>query len=404
VISRRLVLPALVVLIVAVWWASGLGRLPADPRRFFSEQEIARANDYQRPRYAAYAIGTLLGLAALAALAFTPAADLLLRPVRSWPWPLAAASAVVLTMAAVAVARLPVSFWRGYLHERTWGFSTQSVAGWFGDWAKALGVSVVISALVLVGLVALIRLFPRAWPGIAAVAGGVVVVLLTYLAPVVFEPLFNRFEPLEDRELAVDLMGLADQAGVPVKEVLVSDASRRTTKENAYVSGFGSTRRLVVYDTLLRKADRDEIVLVVAHELGHRRERHVEWGTAIGAAATAVGIVLLWLLLRSDDVLRASRVTAAGDPRIVPFLIFTVAVLNLITLPPSNWLSRRFERAADSFALKLTGDEDAYVRTERGLALRNLADLDPGPLTYRFLFTHPAPAERIAVAAEVERQ
>jgi STE24 endopeptidase len=404
VIARRLILPALVVLIVAVWWASGLGRLPAEPRRFFSEQEIARANEYQRPRHTAYAIGTLLGLAALAALALSPAGDLLLRPVRSWPWPLAAAGAVVLTMATVAVIRLPVSFWRGYLHERTWGFSTQSVAGWFGDWAKALGVSAVIGALVLVGLVALIRLFPRAWPGIAAGAGGVVVVLLTYLAPVVFEPLFNRFEPLADRELAVELMGLAERAGVPVREVLVSDASRRTTKENAYVSGFGSTRRLVVYDTLLRKADRDEVTLVVAHELGHRRERHVEWGTAIGAAVTAVGIVLLWLLLRSDAVLRGSRVTAAGDPRIIPFVIFAVAVLNLITLPPSNWLSRRFERAADSFALELTGDEDAYVRTERGLALRNLADLDPGPLTYRFLFTHPAPAERIALAAEVERE
>jgi STE24 endopeptidase len=402
-IARRLVLPALVLLIVGVWWASGLGRLPADPRRFFSEQEISRANDYQCPRYAAYALGTILGLAVLGALAFTSAGDLLLRPIRSWPWPLAAGAAVVLTTLAVAVVRLPVSFWRGYLHERAWGFSTQSVAGWFGDWAKAFGVSVVISALVLTGLLALIRLFPRVWPALATVAGAAVVVLLTYLAPVIFEPLFNRFEPLEDRELASDLMGLADRAGVPVREVLVADASRRTNKENAYVSGFGTTRRLVVYDTLLRKADSDEIGLVVAHELGHRRHRHVEWGTAIGAAATAAGIVLLWVLLRSDAVLRATRSTAAADPRIVPFIIFAVAVLNLITLPPSNWLSRRFERSADSFALELTRDEDAYVRTERGLAIRNLADLEPGPLTYRLLFTHPAPAERIALAAEMER-
>jgi STE24 endopeptidase len=256
--------------------------------------------------------------------------------------------------------------------------------------------------LVLAGLVALIRLFPRAWPAIAAVAGAAVVVLLTYLAPVVFEPLFSRFEPLEDRELAAQLMGLADRAGVPVREVLVSDASRRTTKENAYVSGFGSTRRLVVYDTLLRKADRDEIALVVAHELGHRRERHVEWGTAIGAAATAAGVLVLWLLLRSDAVLRATRASAAGDPRIVPFVVLAVAVLNLLTLPPSNWLSRRLERSADAFALELTGDREAYVRTERGLALRNLADLDPDPFTYRLLFTHPAPAERIALAEEVQ--
>jgi STE24 endopeptidase len=402
-VARRLTLLALVVVILAVWWASGFGRVPADPRRYFTEQEIERASDYQGVRYVAYAIGTILGLALLAALAFTPAGDLLLRPVRSWPWPLAVAAAVVFTSVAVAAARLPVSFWRGYVHERAWGFSTQSVAGWFGDWGKALGISVLISALVLTGLVALIRLLPRTWPAVAAVAGAGVVVLLSYLAPVIFEPLFNRFEPLEDRELATELMQLADRAGVPVREVLVADASRRTTKENAYVSGFGTTRRLVVYDTMLRKADRDEIELVVAHELGHRRLRHVEWGTAVGAAATAAGVVVLWLLLGSDIVLRAARATSATDLRVVPFVIFMVAALNLLSLPPANWLSRRIERSADRFALELTGDRDAYVRTERGLALRNLADLDPGPLVYRLLFTHPAPAERIALAGQVER-
>jgi STE24 endopeptidase len=116
----------------------------------------------------------------------------------------------------------------------------------------------------------------------------------------------------------------------------------------------------------------------------------------------AAGVFVLWFLLRSDPVLRASRAAGPGDPRIVPLVLLVATVLNLVTLPPSNWLSRRFERSADQFALELTGDQDAYVRTERGLALRNLADLDPGPLTYRLLFTHPAPAERIALAEETE--
>lgn len=401
--ARRLAVLALAVAIVGIWWASGLGRTPADPRRFFTEEQISRADDYQGPRYAAFAVGTAIGLVVLAALAFTRAGDLLLRPVVSWPWPLTAVASVLLTILVVAVARLPVSVWRGYLHERTWGFSTQSLAGWFGDWGKALVITAGISALVVAGLVALIHLLPRVWPVVAAVAGAVVVVVLSYLAPVVFEPLFNRFVPLEDREFAVELMGLADRAGVPVREVLVADASRRTTKENAYVSGIGATRRLVLYDTLLEKAARDEVALVVAHELGHRRERHVEWGTVIGALAMAAGVFVMWLLLRSDSVLRAARAAGPGDPRIVPLVLLVASVLNLVTLPPSNWLSRRFERSADRFALELTGDRDAYVRTERGLALRNLADLDPDPVTYRLLFTHPAPAERIALAEETER-
>jgi STE24 endopeptidase len=403
VTARRLALLALAVVIVGIWWTSGLGRTPADPRRFFTEDQITRSNQYQGPRYVAFAVGTAVGLAVLAVLAFTPAGDLLLRPVRSWPWPLAAAASVLLTMVVLTLARLPVSIWRGYFHERAWGFSTQSVAGWFGDWGKALALSVGISALVLTGLIGLIRLLPRAWPVAAAVAGAAVVVVLSYLAPVLFEPLFNRFAPLEDRELAAELMGLADRAGVPVREVLVADASRRTTKENAYVSGIGATRRLVVYDTLLERAARDEVALVVAHELGHRREHHVEWATLVGAVATGAGVLVLWLLLRSDSVLGAARAAGPGDPRIVPLVILMATVLNLVTLPPSNWISRRFERAADRFALDLTGDREAYVRTERGLALRNLADLDPGPLTYRLLFTHPAPAERVALAAETER-
>ena len=396
--SRHLLLIGLLVVVAGVWWASGLGRTPADPRSAFTQQQIERARDYHAPKYAAWTLAAAADLALLSALVFTKTGQRLLQPIRSWPWLAAAAATAALVVLTRAIVRLPFSFWSGFLHERAWGFSTQSAVAWFGDWGRSLAVSAVIVGVVFVGFAALVRALPRGWPGAAAAGAAVLVAALSFLWPLLVEPLFNRFTPLENRELAVELSALADRAGVPISEVLVSDASRRTTKENAYVSGFGASRRLVLYDTLLERADDDEVALVVAHELGHRREGHVEKGALIGMASAAGVVGALWLLSRSRGLLSAAGAEGPGDPRFLLVLALFVAVFTLATLPPSNWLSRRFETSADRFALELTGDRETYVRTERGLALRNLSDLDPGPLVYRFLFTHPAPAERIAIA------
>ena len=385
----------LLIPLLLMWWASGLGRIPADPRDYFTPEQIARASAYQVPRYVGTLASTVLGFAVLAVLAFTSVGDRVLLPLRRWPWPVAVAGAVAAVVVIRAVVRLPISFWQGYLHEKTWGFSTQSVPGWLGDWAKSLGVGVLLTGVVFVGLFAAVRLVPRAWPAVVAVGVAGVTVALSFLGPVVLEPVFNRFRPLEDATLAGELRELSRRAGVPVRDVLVSDASRRTTKENAYVSGFGSTKRLVLYDTLLGKADRDEVRLIVAHELGHRRARHVEIGTLIGAVGAAATVIAIWLLIRAG-MIRGGP----ADPRSVPLLLLLIGALTLVVQPPANWLSRRFEREADRFSLELTGERDAYLKAERGLALRNLSDLDPNPATYRFLFTHPAPAERLALAQE----
>jgi STE24 endopeptidase len=398
-LNGRLVLAIVVVAAAILWWASGLGRRAVDPREFFTEEQIETARAYQTPRYVGYAAGVVLGLAVLIVLAFTPVGHRLLRPVRGLPWPVAAAAAAVLVLLVRAAVRLPISFWRGHVHERAWGFSTQSAAGWMLDWAKALGISIVLTAVVYIAFTGLVRGFPRAWPWLSAAGAGLLVVVLSFLSPVVIEPIFNRFTPLDDPSLVRELKTLSERAGVPVAEVLVADASRRTTKENAYVSGFGQTRRLVLHDTLLRRS-RDEVSLVTAHELGHRRHRHVELGTLLGAAAAAFSVVVLWLVLRSGVAVSAARATGLADPRLLPLLILVVSLWSLAIQPPGNWISRRFEADADRFALQITGESETYIETERGLALRNRSDLDPNPVAYRLLFTHPAPAERIALATE----
>ncbi len=346
----------------------------------FTPDQFERARRYHRPLYFAFGLELALGLVVLTLLAAF--ADW-----RIGPWWLAGAVSAGAAVGLVAVARLPVDFWRGYLYERRWGFSTQSVAGWVADVLKQLLVSCVLAAVAVLGLVALARAFPRWWPAIAAPGAALLVLALGLLAPLVLEPLFNRFAPLGDRELADELRALAERAGVPVRDVLVADASRRTRKVNAYVSGLGATRRVVVFDTLLERSQARELKLVVAHELGHRRARHVAKGTALGMLGAAGLVLVLWLVLEDPR-----------DPTVAPLVLLVAALLELVFLPLGTWLSRRWERQADGFSLELTRDREAFETAHRELALANLSDLDPPRWLYALLFTHPTAPERIAAA------
>jgi STE24 endopeptidase len=358
---------------------------------FFTREEMQRARRYHRPLYALRLGELALGIAVPAALAFAHAGRLF--DDRSWPVETMALTALVLVIQAVLL--FPASLWR-YRREREWGFSTQTARAWILDRAKALAIAAAITCLALLGLVASARLWPTWWPLVAAAGAALFVLFLGFIAPVVLEPVFNRFRPLVDEELADDLRALADRAGVPVRDVLVADASRRTRKHNAYVSGLGQTRRVVVWDTLLDNARPEELRLVVAHELAHRRFRHVAWGTALAMAGTAAYVVVLWAALRWDALRSSLGVEGVRDPGIVPFALFLGAMLELVALPVYTALSRRFERAADRFSLDLTGDAKAYEAVHRSLAIANLTDLDPPRAYYLVFHSHPTAPERLA--------
>src|SRR5436305_6667817 len=244
----------------------------------FTADEIARARRYHRPRYVALGADLALGVAALAALTQLSLPLLLAPPV---------------VAALAAAARLPVAWWR-YRHDRAWGFATQPPRSWAVDRAKAIAIDAALTLAALAPLYWLARRFPHGWVWPAAAGAALLVFLLGFLAPVVLEPVFNRFRPLEDEALAARLHALAADAGAPLREILVADASRRTTKSNASVSGIGRTRRVVLWDTLLSTPP-EEIELAVAHELGHRRHRHV----AVNVALAMLGVVVFVLVLRA---------------------------------------------------------------------------------------------------------
>jgi STE24 endopeptidase len=351
----------------------------------FSADEIERGRRYHRPRYVSQLVEFVLSVVALALLAFTGLGDALLPEVRWW---LQALTYPTIVLAVLELVQIPTAYWRGYAHERRWQLSTQSASGWAVDRLKGFAVSAAIATILLFGFFAVARSVD-AWVLVVAPLAALAVVLLTFIAPVVLEPVFNRFEPLGDEELADDLRRVAERAGVPVRDVLVADASRRTNKQNAYVSGFGATRRVVIFDTLLAAADPAELRAVLAHELAHRRYRDVLNFTLIGVVIAVAVVVLLWALL--DD---------PGNPRTTPAILLVLALVQPALLPLLAAISRRWEYRADRFALQTTGEARGLEQAFRRLVDANVADLAPPRLVYWLRHSHPTVPERIAAIRE----
>ncbi len=244
---------------------------------------------------------------------------------------------------------------------------------------------VVPTAVGLVLVVAAAHRWRRAWPAVVGVGLAGFVLVASFVHPLLVEPLFNRFTSLPDGPLRSEVLALAEREQVPVDDVLVADASRRTTSLNAYVSGFGSTRRVVLYDTLVEDAPQDETLAVVAHELAHARHDDPLVGTALGAAGVLAGVGLLGLVVGGS----------IRDPRRVPQVLALVAVVTLLASPVEAGISRRIEVRADVDGLAATGDAASFVALHRRLALRSLADPTPPAWSQWWFGTHPTVLERV---------
>jgi STE24 endopeptidase len=293
---------------------------------------------------------------------------------------------------------LPLGYVRGYVIQKAWGLSTQSGPAWLLDQVKGLGVSVVIAAIAAVAFFGLVRWQPHTWWLWGAGAFTILTAALVFLYPVAIAPLFNRFTPLADTALVQRIEDVAGRAGVEVDEVLVADASRRSTAENAYVAGLGATKQVVLYDTLLANGSGDETLFVVAHELAHESEDHVLKNVGLSAVGLVLGFgVLAWLVTRGP-LLAWTGASGLADLRVIPGLVLFATVAGLLLTPVQSAVSRSFEGAADRIAFELTGDPDPAVRAFRRLALANIADLRPPAAAVWLLYSHPPIAERIAAA------
>lgn len=320
--------------------------------------------------------------------------------------PVAEACAIASYAAGAWQLGLPSRAWRDLVLEHRYGLSTQRGRSWLADQLKALALSLPVETLIGQGVLAAIRRWPRRWWLALSLATAPLAALFSFLFPVVVAPRFNRYRPLEDEALAARLRDQAAAAGIQVSEILVTDLSRRTRKANAFFAGLGRTRRIVLGDTLLDEFAPDEIVVILAHELGHQAHRDL-WRLIL--ASTAQVTLTIWLAQRLAE--RATRyhgrrigLTRLDRPAALPLIAWLAALAGLALAPAANAFSRRIERQADRFALELTGDPGAFIRAMQRLAVQNLSDPEP-PRLERWLFSsHPSIAERVAAARQFARQ
>jgi len=281
---------------------------------------------------------------------------------------------------------------------RRYELSTQTWRSWTVDVLKGYAVGAVLAAVALVGFYALVRTSPDWWWVWAGLGAAILIVLLTFVFPVLVEPIFNKFRPMPGGPLRSALLALAERDGVPVRDVLVADASRRTRAVNAYVSGLGPTRRIVVFDTLVERAEPAEVESVVAHELGHAKDRDVATGTVLGALGASSAVIAVYLVGHWTALLHLAGVDQVTDPRGVALLAALAAVAGLVTGPMQSALSRRIEARADAHALALTDDPVTFEAMEGRLSVTNLADPDPPRWEHVLFASHPTTVERMAAA------
>lgn len=358
----------------------------------FTPAQIARASAYSHAARWLSRADLLVTLALACGLGFTSFGRRVAARVGGpWWW-----RAIVLAVVTVVLGRLgglPLAL-ALQREDLRYGVSRESWAAYLRDVALGTLVTAVATVIALVVLLAVARRWRRAWPAIAAVVIAALVMLGSFVYPLLVEPLFNHFESLPDGSLRTQVMRLAAQEHVHLGDVLVTDASRRTTELNAYVTGFGSTRRVVLYDNLVRDLPRGQILSVVAHELGHARHDDVLTGTLLGVAAAFAGVGLLGLLV-------GRRYDGVRDPAVVPLLLALFALGSTLALPVENTISRQIEARADVDALRTTRDEASFVALQRRLAVSSLADPTP-PAWSQFCFgSHPTALQRIAMAGRV---
>lgn len=355
--------------------------VPVDAADFFTPAEIDRAEDFRTPQLVLYGVILLVEAGGLVYLIRRGAARL----PRS---PLAAGAVVSLALTAVTLPLAAIMRQRGI----DVGLVTRAWDGWAGDVAKSAAIGAVLAALGA-GLAALLaRRFGRRW----WMPGSVLVVLVggafLFAGPVVLDPLFNRFTPLPAGELRSDVLALAAEAGVDVGEVYEMDASKRTTAANAYVTGLGSTKRVVIYDNLLRDFSPEQVRVVVAHELAHVHYSDLRNG------------LLYVLLVAPFGVFAVTRLTAwwsGGDQRRwVPALALALGMVSTSVMMVSNQLSRDVEARADAYALRLAGDGavEPFVQFQRKITITNVGDPDPPGWIHGLLGTHPTAMQRIGIA------
>lgn len=295
-----------------------------------------------------------------------------------------------------SIITAPLDYISGFVLPHRYGQSTQSFGDWLKDQLKGLALGGVLGLIILLVIYGLLTVTPNTWWLWAAGVMLLFSVLLSNLAPVLIFPLFYKYKPLDDAELVARLTQLAERAGTRVNGVFAFDMSSKTVAANAALMGLGSTRRIVLGDTLVGQFTHDEIETVLAHELGHHVHRDLPLGILVQSGLTLIGFWLANAVMRWG--VAYFGYSGLADPATLPLLIVALAVFGLVTMPLGNAWSRWREVLADRYALETTGKPQAFINAMTRLANQNLADAEPPAWVEFLLHSHPSINKRVALA------
>jgi Zn-dependent protease with chaperone function len=299
--------------------------------------------------------------------------------------------------ALVAVANLPLAYYAGFVRQHAYGLSTQTLAKWASDEAKGVAVSCVLTALVVWIPYFLLRRSPKRWWLLTGLASLPLTALLLVVAPVWIDPLFNRFGPVKDKSLEVALLDLASRAGIEGSRVFEVEKSEDTKTVNAYVTGFAATKRIVLWDTIIAKLSRDELLFVMAHEMGHYVLGHVARSVVLVPPCVTLGLFVSDRLARRLVARWGARLRFSdlADVASLPLLVFVFTLGSVAVSPAILAYSRHVEHEADVFGLALTGDRNAAARAFVRLHDENLGVARPSAFYRIFRASHPSLGDRI---------
>ncbi|MFH1687501.1 MAG: M48 family metallopeptidase [bacterium] len=410
VVSLALVMMVLLATLAAADWAAGEQPLPADTigvAGTVAPVDQAAPNTDNDERLVSYSqlrnIWRFVSLAGkvliLGLIAFSGWAARL----RDWvgrirPKFFALWAFVTLLIALDYLLYLPFAIYRGFWVETGHGFLNQTFLGWWRDDLLGLLVEIVVAIVPIWLLYFCLERFRRWWLVFTGLLAPVIIFAIV-LAPVVISPLFNDFMPLQDKHIESEIQSLADRAGIAGADIFEVNASKQSSKVNAYVTGLFGSKRIVLYDTLLDQFTLDEAKFVMAHEMGHYVKHHIWWGTLI--AVVYLGL-LFWLISRwAPTIIRRwsgrLRLAHLSNWASLPLVVMLLLILNFVLQPLTNVASRTMERQSDRYGLEMSGvTKEAAISTYRKLATINLSDPEPHPLIEFWFYSHPSLSKRIA--------
>lgn len=371
----------------------------ADPATFMTDDQIEKATVYSRTKDFLFFIGIPWEWAIyliILGFGFTTSFFVIAKKLSNKSLLAQSAIFVFLMSALVALLMLPLQYY-SYKVSREYGVYIQPFNLWLFDKGKSFLIDYILTVPMVWVLYTFIRKSPKRWWFWFWLITIPFTILLFFAQPLIIDPIFNDFESLQNQELKMEILNLAEKANIPTDQVFQVNMSEKTTAMNAYVTGIGDSARIVLWDTTLQKLTKDEILFIMAHEMAHYVYKHIYW-MLLGSIISSFFLfyigykILNWIIERYG---RRWGIREAGDLRSLPLILLILSVLTFSITPIENTISRYSEKKSDAYGITMTQNPDAAISAFQKLTIDSLAEPNPPQLVKVFKYSHPTIVERI---------